>query len=381
VSRRTLLLLTVAVVVLGCGVVLVRNGLGPPPEPPGPAPSADASTAIDRRLVRLIDDLVGDLADAAPGGAPSGCFRCDAGPALALASAAAVTRDRGRRDRAVAVFDEMIRSYQRKSGAFGPDHGSSDIDTMFFAAELGIAAVVLDDDLDPHHRQTWSASVARAADFLVANGNLAWYTNGNINVGNALVMALAARLTGEPTYTVRYDQAIRFAIEPPLQRWPGLGLTVTREPTRADGSDGKGFFAEASTRGRAGYDPEYTMLQLDQLTRIFLVNNDPRVLRAMNLLANQLLDRVDTTTWLLDTSGGTRGRRERQPVPLDSAGLIALVELGGRADLRHYIGDQLTAIESHFRQKAPELGDRMKYALGMTCSSILMSLPTNARMR
>ncbi|GAA3301741.1 hypothetical protein GCM10020218_096020 [Dactylosporangium vinaceum] len=335
------------------------------------------------RMVTLIDDIVGELEASAPIGAPpgtwqdsTGCFRCDAGPALALAGAAAVTGDPARRNRAEDIFDEMIWAHQRPSGAFGPDERTAGIDTMFFAAELGIATVVLGADLDELHRAAWAKSVASAADFLIQGGHLAWYANGNIAIGNTLVMALAARLTHDARYDGRYEQALEFAIHPPQGRWPKAGLTVTREPTRKDGSDGKAFFSEAGEANQPGYDPEYTMLQLDQLTRIFLVNGDPRILRAMNMLTNQLMDRLDATKWRLDTSGGTRMSQTPRSVPFDSAGPLVLVEAGGRPDLERYQDSLLTAIERNFLRSATAFGDRMKYALGMTCASIIMSQPS-----
>ena len=75
---------------------------------------------------------------------------------------------------------------------------------------------------------------------------------------------------------------------PAQPRWAGFGLHITRRPTRADGSNGRANRAE-SGGGKPGYDPEYTMTQLDNTTEMGILSRDPRYLRLMNLLLDQLL--------------------------------------------------------------------------------------------
>ncbi|GAA3301737.1 hypothetical protein Dvina_05550 [Dactylosporangium vinaceum] len=356
-----------------------RPGTAPDVRVPLPGPGTT--------IVTLVSDMVAAMQRTAPKDAAAGvwklpvaCWRCDAGPAWALASTAALTGNTAQRDQAVAIFDHSIATYQKPNGSFVGPNGSADVDTMFFAVELGSSAIALRPYLDPARYDSWTAAIRKAGEFLVANGNLKWYTNGNINIGNAYVMALAYRLTSDERFRGYYETALAFAVNPPQSRWAGYGLRYTKQPARADGSDGQAYFAEAGAGG-LGFDPEYTVLQLDLLTKIYLANRDNRVLTYMNLLFNQLMTRVDRTTWMLNASKGTRHTEARRFVYFDTAALHTLALLGGRTDISPYLATQLAAIDREFRSDVPGLGDRAKYALGMITSSILASLPENARLR
>ena len=72
------------------------------------------------------------------------------------------------------------------------------------------------------------------------------------------------------------------------------------------------FTSESVTEsggGAPGFDPEYSLLQLDDASRLYVESGDRRALRLANLLVNALLPRVDAD-WALDTSGGTRRPQE-----------------------------------------------------------------------
>lgn len=383
-------LLVASAVKLSLAAVLSVTNVVPSATAVKPAPkvtrSVVALSATDTQMVTLINTYTNTLEKLAPPGAlpgtwinSYGCFTCDAGPAMAYATVAGLTRDAKKQAVAVAVFDAIIKAQQQPNGAFGTG-GGPDIGTMFFANALGSAAVITRGTLDATHKITWAKSVARAADYLVANGNLRWYTNGNINIGNALTMALAARLTGNPAYKTHFETALQFAISPPQPRWAGYGLHYTKKPTRADGSDGKAYFAEAGAGG-IGYDPEYSMVQLEMLTRLYLVTHDARVSRLMNLVLNQLLDRVNKTTWIMDASRGTRHTEAVRNFPFDTSGLSVAVTLGGRTDLRPLVAGQVAAMERYLRSNISQQGGRMRGAIGTMPPSIIMGNPANAHLR
>ncbi|MEV4636416.1 hypothetical protein AB0J80_03595 [Actinoplanes sp. NPDC049548] len=348
-----------------------------------PTKGAAPLSPTDIQMVGLVDAVLADLNSTAPAGAPPGtwidsteCFRCDAGPALALAAAAAVTGDASRQAAAEKIFDYEINAHQQANGAFGTNPVGPDLDTMFFANELGIATVLLKPTMDPARYGRWSTAVAKAADFLIKNGNLAWYTNGNIVVGNTLTMALAARLTGNAKYLTAYETALTFAVSPPQSRWPGYGFVYTSKGTQEDGRDSKGYFTEAVSE--PGFDAEYTMLQLDLLSPLYLINKDHRVLRYLNAITNQLWDRVNTATWRMDTSGGTRHPQIGREFPYDTASVSVLANVGGRTDLEPYISSQIAKYTTAFRGGR---GDRLKYAFGLALANVLMSQPGNSRLR
>ena len=344
-----------------------------------------AMTVADRDLVALVDSVVANLKVGVPAGSPAGtwrgvstCFRCDAGPALALAASSAATGLNSRRTEAERIFDRIITEEQQPNGSFGRSPGQADIDTMFFATELGMAAITMKPNLTPERYARYGSAVAGAANFLVANGNLSWYTNGNIVVGNALVMALAARLTGVAKYATYYRTAMAFAVAPPQTKWAGFGFVTTLDGGRADGQDSRGYFTEAASDRVPGFDAEYTMLQVDMLSRIYLVNRDPSVLRMINMTTNILLPRVDKLTWRMDTSGGTRRPQEGREFPFDTAALSLLTNIGGRPSFQTYVTKQAVLIERYYQE---EDGDRARYSFGMNIATILMSQPGSSAMR
>lgn len=343
-------------------------------------------TATDTKILGLVDAHMAILKRDAPIGAPPGvwnttvtCWRCDAAPGLALAAAAALTNDPARRASAEAVLDHHLAAHRHANGSFGTTTttGSSDIETMFFANILGMSAVLLKPTMDPARHARWSAAVAGAADFLIANRNLAWYTNGNIVLGNTLTMALAARLTGNVKYTTAYETAFTFAVSPPQARWPGYGFFYTTKGTRADGVDGKGYFTEEGVGGK-GFDPEYTQVQLDFLAGLYLINGDPRAKMYLNLLTNQLDPRVHKVSFILDTSGGTRFPQLGRIFPYDTPSMSVLGNVGGRADIAAYLPAQWNLISKGWISTQ---AGRARSAFGWGTAVMLMSQPGNTRLR
>jgi hypothetical protein len=297
------------------------------------------------------------------------------GIALAAADSYLVSHDA--RDLALAVrsFNLLIADQSQPNGALHSVPSGADIDTMFFAANLGVATLLLGEELNAPTRAAWTKAVVGAAQFLIDNGNLTFYTNGNIVVGNTLVEALAFKLDGSSKYQQAYRSALDFAVDPGTTQFKGRGFVVTRAGAAADGSDGAGYFTETGATS-TGFDPDYTMLQSEQLARLYLVTEDPAVLRLLNMVTNALLPRVNRTDWMMDGSGGTR-HDYKIPEPFDSSAVVVLGYRGGRTDLRPLAASEIAAIDKEFRHSltySPKVGDRGYYAIGMISSSLIMAL-------
>jgi hypothetical protein len=271
----------------------------------------------------------------------SDCFWClDA----AATAAAVLSRETTPPDPALLSVAEQtlngeIDGYQQPDGSWD----ETGIVTGFVTVELGTSYLELQDLLDPGTKAKWAAAIRRAADFIVSSKNLTWYTNGNVNLRNAAVMWLAWKITGDAAYQADYENEWSFTLSPPQTRWPGFGLQLTRAPTKADGSDGAGYLAE-SGGGTPGFDPEYTMTQLDGATSMWVLSHDPRWLRLMNLFFNQLRPRLDGS-FTLDATGGTRfsGR-----IPFYSGGLAVLYDSGDRPDLAPLVAGDLVRLEAEY---------------------------------
>jgi hypothetical protein len=304
------------------------------------------------------------------------CFRCNVGPGVAAAALAGMGADKSALELAIQTFDHAIAAHRQPDGGFGPPapgEGGSAIQTMMFANELGTALVVLRAHLDPARIQLWTTALTGAADYLIRNKDLGFYANGNIALGNVLAMALAHRVSGEAGYLTAYEEALSFTLKPDQRHWPGYGLAYSKTPTRADGVDGAGYLGE-SGGGAPGFDPEYTVMQADVATRLFWVTQDARALRLMNLFMNQLLPRIDTRAWTLDTSNGSRHAEANRKVGFNSPVLAVLAWKGNRTDLAPLVSSQFAMIDRSFRGALTYSNPGMYFNFGSELASLLLAL-------
>lgn len=298
--------------------------------------TSDLTTGLNGLVQRTSETDLRYFADGRWNRPGEQCMRCDVGPGVAAAALWRVTGATRWRDLAYATFDAAIARHTFPDGSFGyPAQSSagSDTQTVYAALNLALARHLLvgSNALSGERATRWTAALKAAADWLERNGNLSWYTNGNISLANAAVMGMTWRATGDVRYRTLYDQAFAFAGAPDQVKWPGAGFRFTRAGTAADGADGAGYFTESGPGG-VGYDADYTLLQLDIAAAMAVVLGDDRSVRTTNLLLNQLLTTTDRATWQLDTSGGTRHTAQGRRVPFRTGGLAVAVA-AGRTDL------------------------------------------------
>ena len=301
--------------------------------------------------------------------ADEGCWFCQVGPGTAAAVLWRSTREPRLRELALSTFDRAIQAHRRTDGGFEGE--SVDITTMFFGLELATAYLELRPTLGTTREKSWRTAVVGAADYLRANGNLAWYTNGNINLGNTTLFYLAWKVSGQKRFLTDYETSFEFMLSPP-SRWEGFGLKLDRTPKRSDGADGKGYLAE-SGGSAPGFDAEYTHLQADIAARLYVVSHDLRALRLLNLIVNKLLERVDPG-WALSTAGGTRHQVAGRRIPFTTPALAVLVTSGSRPELAPRLARQLGRIEREFRGALTYSHRNMYRGLGNEVAVILQSV-------
>jgi hypothetical protein len=240
------------------------------------------------------------------------------------------------------TFNNAIEAHQTADGSWDENA----IDTGFFAVELGESYYELQGVLDPATLSRWANSFRRAVDYIINQGELTWYINGNDNLRQAGLAWMAWKITGDPKYETDFQNEWNFTLSPPQPRWAGFGLHLTRVPTRSDGADGAGYLAEADQQegGAPGFDPEYTMTQLDTATEMWVMSHDARWLRLMNLFFNQLRPRIDSS-FVLDAEGGSR---HNHLIPFYSGGLAVLYHSGDRPDLAGLIQGDLANLEAQY---------------------------------
>lgn len=237
---------------------------------------------------------------------------------------------------AAETFNRALDDHLHPDGYFDEDKTPA---TYFFATELATTYYLLQNSLDDPTRTKWRRALVQMVDYLIKTNNLptegapgwkatdGWYTNGNIELGEAELVFLMWKITGEQKYKDLYELQLKHTLTPG-ERWKEFGLRITKEPTKEDGSDGAGYLAESGAKG-TGYDGDYTHFTLTVAGRLYALSGDARVLRLMNLLINELLPRTDEK-WILDA---TNGARHSLKFPLFSNGLYTVSRLSDRADL------------------------------------------------
>ena len=344
-----------------------------------PAAAATSQTAVDLLAWELAAYAgpMGGFANGIWNSPNTVCWSCNqGGPASAAAALYMVSGRTQPRllQEAESTIDTAIATRQQANGSFvGPagDTQSPDVATMFFGVEEGNTYLTLLPVLDPARRARWQASISAAASFLIHNGNLNWYTNGNINLGNTELFYLAWRATGSPIFQAVWQQSWNFTLSPPQAQWPGRGLVMVKAPTRPDWSDGAGYLSETGAGG-TGFDAEYTALQLDEAARLYLLSGDPRALRLANVLVNMVIPHIKSNWWL-DTSGGTRHTQAGREVPLLSSAFAVLALDGGRADLLGDIAPALHEAAATIADPANSYGEVYRRALGSDISVIALA--------
>ncbi len=329
------------------------------------------SPSVSAALLERITDQVatpGDPATSAvwPTLAPT-CYRCNSALGVAAATVARLKGDPTELLRARETFNQLIAQHQTPSGAFDGDgaaHSTPDeINSMFVTTELGTAFLLIGDRIPAATKAAWVKALIGGVDYLNTPNQRVYYVNGNIQVGRALSFALAWKVTGRDDYRRDYLRELNFAQHPTKPGWDGWGLILTKQPTQADGSDGAGYFTEAGSDRKPGYDPDYVQLQSDQLARLYMVTGDPQVLRLLNLLTNQLLTRLDASNLHLNTGNGTRHVDANQ-WRYYFAAAPSVLESTGRTGFADILRKQFAAEKTYYPMAATLAQPGNVYAIG-----------------
>jgi hypothetical protein len=297
------------------------------------------------------------------------CWACaDGGAATAAATSYVLTgaSDATLFAEATDTINTAITTRQTPSGEFEDTPGeTSSVDgimTIFFGAELGTTYQILLPYLPAAEASAWRSSLAATATYLINDKDISWYANGNITLAVTEIEFLAWKGTGGSQYLAAYNTALNFVIAPPQTRWPGCGLIITKAPSRSDGSDGAGYFAEIGPGG-TGFDPEYTELQLEVASQLYLLSGDPRVGRLVNLITNQLTPLVNAQNQL-NTSGGTRHTQQNRYVDFMTPAFAVLSLFGGRDDLDNMFSTEAAAEVADYNESWQEYNAVYRRSLG-----------------
>jgi len=375
--RSAALLYASVVVAFVCGLCLSSSVAW--------ADSVSVASAVEGNVVPWMTQQLSQYAGSDYGPFQSGvwtdaqatCWACDdGGPATAAATLYVLGGETNPTlfSEAAQTINTAIAGQQGLDGGFVPPTGdttSEGIATMWFGVEFGTTYRLLSPYLDPATKQAWQTSLAAAADYLINAGDTTWYANGNINLGYTEFLWLAWQATGESQFETAYNSSWKFILSPPQTKFPGRGWITVQAPTLADGSDGKGYFAETGAGG-TGYDPYYTTLQLDVASRLYLLSRDPRALTVANMMMNQEQPLVDTTDWLMNTSNGTRHTGINDAEFVTSAYAVLGLD-AGRTDLLPDVLPQLQQEEDWYSWTGQTDNSVFRRAFGNSVSTIALA--------
>ncbi len=275
---------------------------------------------------------------------------------------------------AVETLDRALQDHFDAAGFYGDKEKP---DSYFFGVDLASATLDLGDSLDKETRARWTDSLVKIVDFLTKSGNIpdpsktglkatdGWYTNGNIELGEAELLYQVWKITGEQKYKDLFEVQWKHTLAPDPTRWAGFGLKFSKEPTKEDGSDGAGFLAENGGNG-PGFDGSYTQVSLDVASRLYAQSRDPRVLRVINLLLNQLMPYItNENDWSIDMTGGSRKNYKGRML---SAGLPIAAWFTPRPDLAAKVPSQLAATSREYRGEATQNWNHPNFYRGLSAS-------------
>jgi Concanavalin A-like lectin/glucanases superfamily len=123
---------------------------------------------------------------------------------------------------------------------------------QFYPVELAQTILLLGNVLDTATLNAWTTSLLLYMNNQYLGDYYPYYTNGNIELQNLLLVWLMGQITGNSSWTTQYGLQYTVATNPGSISSPphgvnaaGNGLFYTTTPTLTDGSDGAGYLAES----------------------------------------------------------------------------------------------------------------------------------------
>jgi hypothetical protein len=238
------------------------------------------------------------------------------------------------RQMAIDTINTAIKVHQLSSGDFDdgtPSSGTSgDNGTMWVEAE-GYSALALRNYVPIATEQSWEQSMVKYTNFL-ETGDTKWYANGNVNMSYAVALLETydlAKFVGDSnasTYWNDYVFEKAFLTNPDQATGDMACNSTSVEKTRWGGgygqqatSDGGYYFREAAGGGACaasvcangivpcnGFDPEYTMLQMNNASVGLSVGGDNSFFQGVLENEYRAEDPLIGTNGVINAGNGSR---------------------------------------------------------------------------
>jgi hypothetical protein len=166
-------------------------------------------------------------------------------------------------------------------------------------------------------------------------------------------------LTGDVTHRTAYLEQLAYIQTP---------NATTNPPGYVKPGAGIGYVAVDSTRGylteQGGYDPAYTMTQLNHLARLIILSQNADALALAQKLSAQLSLDIDYYTGSVDETGGSR------PKGWDSVTYVTAERIAIEDDTGALI--LWNPMDTYFRGPFSTWGPQLYKALGDTCATFVL---------
>lgn len=272
---------------------------------------------------------------------------------------------------------DWVMTRQTTSGALAGKwfDGDGTPSTWFTLLTMGKTALALGHDLDdasdPARFERLRAACVLAGNFVLSDTEQVWYPNGNIALMACVDAVVLYRLTGDAAWLAKAEVRWQNTLYPTNAVGSGKGAAQTancglRNITGAvasgvgaanpvngaaiandaallalsDTADGA-YLTEQTGAGGFGWDRSYAETQSFFAAALASLWDDPRPRKLANLLVNGLMPSLNTATWVLDATNGSRQNLSKSFL---SPVLELLMWKGWRPDLSLNLG-------SHFSDK------------------------------
>lgn len=343
---------------------------------------------LQQTMSALLDDNLTRLSEGrATGDWPiesTSAWHTALGPALAGAALWRLHGSSKHRDWVMSTVQRLWPMLQARRGRFARARTRfglaplwNDRAVIEAGATLSWIYLLMEQDLTDVQAREWRGVLTGMRADLCANRNFNYYINGNYQIPLVELAYGWHLFTPEATPPHLYDNLVRLMDVPALvaSKWQGYGWSLQRPSSMVEWREGAGYYSEvpAPTFPPPGntFDPEYVQLQLERMTRLWLLTDEQRFLDRARGVLDALLPLVDSETWRCDCS---QGSRKSTNVVFGNAGFSVLALMGGRDDIDpgHVRSQVSTAVRDDLERTTHLDAYRLR-SYGLCCFSILLA--------
>jgi hypothetical protein len=223
------------------------------------------------------------------------------------------------RTMATDILNKAIATHQQPAGFFDAGtaaSGDGGVDAGMWVEAEGYSALLLRNYVSADQLKQWEQSMANYANYMKTNKNLTFYPNGNVVLRQSVILLETyklAELVGDPnasTYLSEYQAEKQFLVNPSAS-FPGENPPYWNNYGEHTTPNGGFYYTESEAseytvallcaNGMSpcnGFDPEYSMLQMEDTTVAIAVAG-----MATGVSTDTLNNQAEVQYWLNSING------------------------------------------------------------------------------